>query len=221
MTIATAEVKPCSEEDRLQEVLIPFLAEAKPPMDKLDRLYTDLQRELTELLAYFGEKDGSIETLFGTIRTFAHGLQKAAAEMTRHALRDETDSTNIKPVNTVSTIESMSNKLDRHEAMLSAVTIKKPPPSGDMRSISKNGMLSPNIATMGRKKSMRGTLSRGEVDEAIRSIHGGVRRRERDTRERDTLSRGGGVRLSKMFLDGGQSIRGKDEGLPPLPKFER
>lgn len=50
------------------------------------------------------------------------------------------------------------------------------------------------------------TMTRGELDEAIRSIHGGVRRRER--REASMTSAAGSVKLSRMFLDGaGTSVR--------------
>lgn len=50
------------------------------------------------------------------------------------------------------------------------------------------------------------TMTRGELDEAIRSIHGGVRRRER--REASMTSTAGSVKLSRMFLDGaGTSVR--------------
>lgn len=50
------------------------------------------------------------------------------------------------------------------------------------------------------------TMTRGELDEAIRSIHGGVRRRER--REASMTSAAGSVKLSRMFIDGAGSIRG-------------
>jgi hypothetical protein len=50
------------------------------------------------------------------------------------------------------------------------------------------------------------TMTRGELDEAIRSIHGVVRRRER--REASMSSTAGSVKLSRMFLDGaGTSVR--------------
>lgn len=50
------------------------------------------------------------------------------------------------------------------------------------------------------------TMTRGELDEAIRSIHGGVRSRER--REVSMSSTAGSVKLSRMFLDGaGTSVR--------------
>jgi diaphanous 1 len=50
------------------------------------------------------------------------------------------------------------------------------------------------------------TMTRGELDQAIRSIHGGVRRRER--REASMSSAAGSVKLSRMFLDGaGTSVR--------------
>lgn len=215
-------VKPSEPDDALQEALIPFIAVVEPRMEKLNRLHADLQKELTGLLTYLGEKDGSVESLFNTILTFAHGLQKAAAEMTRHAVTNSTDITG-KPdkrvVMSEHTVNAMSSRLDKHEAMLSAVTIKKPSTSKP-----KLGPQPPRVpdeahldvvgGTIARgKRTMRGTLSRGELDEAIKSIHGGVRRRERET-----LGRGGGVRLSKMFLDGahagttgGGSVRVKVE----------
>ena len=49
-------------------------------------------------------------------------------------------------------------------------------------------------------------MTRGELDQAIRSIHGGVRRRER--REASMSGTAGSVKLSRMFLDGaGTSLR--------------
>lgn len=201
-------------------MLQPFVRSAQLRVDKLDRLNVDLQKELSSLLSFFGEKDGSVETLFSTVLTFAHGLQKAAAEMTRHALRDEEARVQqLKATEGVSrgTMDAMSQKLDKHEAMLSAVTIKKPKvsaggsagsyfphrappvPEAVTSTLAPPGLAVASDGTLARKKLARATLSRGELDEAIRSIHGGVKRRERDTLGR------GGVRLSKMFLDGGQS----------------
>jgi diaphanous 1 len=58
--------------------------------------------------------------------------------------------------------------------------------------------------TLARGPTM--TMKRGELDEAIRSIHGGVRRRER--REASMASVAGSVKLSRMFLDGAGSSRG-------------
>jgi hypothetical protein len=203
----TSLLKPAEPDDCLQEVLMPFVQLAEPLVEKLNRLHADLQQELSALLQYFGEKDGSIETLFSTILSFAHGLQRAAAEMTRHAA--ETTPKSIKPTEGVSdqTINAMSSKLDKHEAMLSAVTIKG--------HLAVSGPSAFGTLAQGRR-TVRGTLSRGELDDAIRSIHGGVRRRERET-----LGRGGGVRLSKMFLDGAHvgavgsgSIRIRDDGMP-------
>ena len=224
-TKTTLLLPPSCPEDALQEVLEPFVKTAQPQIDKLDRLNTDLQKELQSLLVFFGEKDGSIESLFSTVLTFAHGLQKAAAEMTRHALLDEeAKKQQAKAAEGVSkgTIDAMSKKLDSHEAMLSAVTIKRPKypihtnpgpgssgadgqgsyfpypappiPESTPSSLALRGASDGTLA----RRSVRGTLSRGELDEAIRSIHGGVKRRERDTLGK------GGVRLSKMFLDGGQ-----------------
>jgi diaphanous 1 len=63
-------------------------------------------------------------------------------------------------------------------------------------------------ATLARRTGLgTGTMTRGELDEAIRSIHGGVRRRER--REASmTSTAGSSVKLSRMFLDGaGSSVR--------------
>jgi diaphanous 1 len=61
-------------------------------------------------------------------------------------------------------------------------------------------------ATLRKGGSGVATMTRGELDEAIRSIHGGVRRRER--REASMTSAAGSVKLSRMFLDGaGTSVR--------------
>jgi hypothetical protein len=63
----------------------------------------------------------------------------------------------------------------------------------------------------------RGTLTRGEFDEAIRTIHGGARRRER--REASMASSmAGSVKLGRIFLDGsGTGTRQRAAGLGGKP----
>lgn len=221
-TRTASTLPPCDPDDQLQAVLQPFVAEAEPQVEKLDALYVDLQRELTGLTGYFGEKEGSVETLFSTVLAFGHSLQKAAAEMTKVALRDgQSTSTVISTSSkraedemlksTSTTLDAMSQRLDRHEAMASAVTVKMPSKPA------KTSLVPPPAIEAGRK-TMRGTISRGELDEAIRSIHGGVKRRER----REASMAGGTFRLSKMFLDGGRgSVRQSSntrpvEGIPGI-----
>ena len=180
----------------------PFLSTAMPQIEQLETLHTDLQRELASLLAYFGEKSGGDgakpEDLFGTILGFSAGLQKAAVEMTRHVVKEDKGykgrikAIPAKAKDAIPTIRSSNASTLKAAAASSASSLL---PSMEVQSVSQ--------ATV---RSIRGTMSRGDLDEAIRSIHGGVRRRERKD---GTVGRGGGVRLSKMFLDGGGSVRVK------------
>lgn len=203
-----AQASPCSDSDRLQEVLTPFVEQARPAMNHLRQLHLNLQKELGELLAYFGETDNTPEVLFSTILAFAHGLQKAATELTLR-LKDDRRPAQIRldgdDAVSQQAIDVMGQYLDRHEAMLSAVTIKQVPLSlntqpSDSAIAAQGEDISQGVAgTLGYGRK-RATLLRGDVDEAIRTIHGGVRRRERST-----VGRGGGIKLAKMFLDGAQS----------------
>jgi hypothetical protein len=99
-----------------------------------------------------------------------------------------------------------------------ASTLKALPTPSSLLPISdKSGSRLGRPGTIARRGTVRGTLSKGELDEAIRSIHGGVTRRERTMRDgAGTMSRSGGVRLSKMFLDGRGSVKVSGEKMSGL-----
>jgi hypothetical protein len=121
----------------------------------------------------------------------------------------------------------------------STSTLKDMKTAGEMRR-QRNVSASAGPLTLARNNPIsRQTLSRGDLDEAIRSIHGGVRRRDRTMRGASgTGSVIEGVRASRMMLDGTQSGTGKSRyltlgkgsvlrqqgggsilGVRPVPKF--
>lgn len=189
---------------------------------------TELQTDSISLLSFFGEgKDGKVEDLFGIISGFSAGLQKAAAEMSRHLISSKPDLKNkMKPEERVNgqarllaaaaaIIVIDSDEQDEKEKISgtsATSTLKALPAHSKFLSPDEAGPASRfgKMGTLARAKgTVRGTLSKGELDEAIRAIHGGVTKRERTVRE-GTMGRGGGVRLSKMFLDGKGSVKAPD-----------
>lgn len=231
---------PLTDVDALTSTLSPFVRIAEPQIDMLLRMRAELQTDATSLLGFFGEgKDGKIEDLFGIIAGFSAGLQKAAAEMSRHLLQASSSAKQVKGrPNPGERVNGQARLLAAAAAKITgdeADAEEKDKPAGHkiqgsdtsqastLKALPTPSLLLPpgekgqagtsrfgRMGTMARAKgTVRGTLSKGELDEAIRSIHGGVTRRERTMRE-GTMSRGGGVRLSKMFLDGKGSVKVPD-----------
>lgn len=203
--------------DRFPEVFKPFIPIAEKQTELLVKLLADLRAEVDSVKAYFAENpDGSIEELFNTVLSFAIGLQKAAAEMTKFMAVEETSATKSKPAARplgdlfgpqkpgILPLPSASASAGRPVASgLTRIPGQKvAAESGQRQSVS--GLAPP--ATDDIIRSVRGTMTRGDLDEAIRTIHGGVRRRERQEASTGGGSGGGGVRLSKMFLDGANGI---------------
>jgi diaphanous 1 len=178
--------------DELCATLEPFLIIAEPQGTKLVAMSADLQAEITTTIAYFGcnKDETKAEDLFNTILSFSNTLQKAAAEMTKHVLQPEIKRMAPSAGNGSTALLHAAARRESQASSGSVETIKQEKKEGLLAGI------------------RVGTLGRGDLDEAIRSIHGGVRRRER--REASTIGRG--VRLSKMFLDGGGSVRGHPSG---------
>jgi hypothetical protein len=134
----------------------------------------------------------AVEEIFTTILSFALTLQKAAVEMSKYP--------DPRPPSSKAA----------NEAAVTAVTVAKGKakvPILHTTTPSSGSDTTPTGTTVraGPGAGMIGTMKRGELDEAIRSIHGGVRRRER--REASMASTAGSVKLSRMFLDGKGSVR--------------
>jgi diaphanous 1 len=194
-TRSALTIPPVNSNDELQSILQPFIDTSTPQIIKLDKLYNDLQSELRVTMKYFGidMADSKPEDLFNTTLSFSNNLQKAAAEMTKHALKPHPIRLSPRP---------SPNGIDTSSALLHAAARR-----GSQASSSSVENIKPDKERIDIVPATKrfGTMARGDLDEAIRSIHGGVRRRER--REASTIGRG--VRLSKIFLDGGGSVRGK------------
>lgn len=190
---ACAELPHLSPQDPLIHHLQSFVNKTTPQIDQLKILHRDLVAELGSLQVFFAEKpDSPVEEIFTTILSFALTLQKAAVEMSKYP--------DPRPPSS-----KYANK-----AAITAVTVTKGKakvPTLHTTTPSSGSDTTPTgtIVRAGPEAGVIGTMKRGELDEAIRSIHGGVRRRER--REASMASTAGSVKLSRMFLDGKGSVR--------------
>lgn len=176
--LASAEIAHLTPEDPFLSTLRSFVAKTSPRIDELKQLHQDLLDELASVLAFFAEKpNSSVEQVFSTVLTFGFGFQKAAAEMSK--LPPE------KPISLPTEVP--------------AVHVSQPTKGEDDAT--------PTGTLAATPIAIRGSLTRGEFDEAIRTIHGGARRRER--REASMASSiAGSIKLSRMLLDGsGTSAR--------------
>ncbi|KAL7410280.1 hypothetical protein BDY24DRAFT_186432 [Mrakia frigida] len=179
------DLKASPPADRFIPVMFKFSEEAAMSVERIKRMGAAIDGDLKGLLAYFGEPSEGPEStrpedFFAMVLSFSIALQKAAAEVTKH----------LAP----SVIVSSKPSYGLRPSNLSYTTASGTP---------SNSLLSPplNSSTSSTK-----SVGKGDLDEAIRSLHGGQRReRERDAvREQPTRP------LSKIFLDGssGNSIRG-------------
>jgi diaphanous 1 len=180
---------PAGPSDEMIAILEPFILTAQPKISKLARLHMDVQTDLASLATYLGCGKDEIrpEEILSIVVSFSSILQKAASEMAKHPLE-------VKP----SLPPPLSSlQLDGSGVLLLAAARRETQASSGSAETIKL-----KFDEEGMIRSV-GTMNRGDLDQAIRSIHGGVRRRER--REASTIGRG--VRLSKIFLDGGGCVK--------------
>lgn len=153
----------------------PFITQVTPSVKALQNMGSKVDEELKTLLRYYGEQpDGGADSMkpedfFGLVMSFASALQKAALDMQIVRPRHE----NVSP-STMLIDETASTTTSQ---------------LGPSKSTS-SGMLSVP-GSQGRAAGQR-TIGRGDLDEAIRSLHN-AHRRERTERARP---------VSKIFLDG-------------------
>lgn len=188
---AITELNLLPPDDPLRPVLQGFIDKTTPQIDKLKRLHADLLAELTSLLAYFAEKaDQPVENVFATILSFALGLQKAAAEMAK-----------------------IPGTIKRKPFRAAAAAVPAVHHAGPSDTSSNGGDVTPTgTITLDDQSSASALgITRGEFDEAIRTIHGGARRRERQEASMAS-SMAGSIKLSRMFLDGKGTTRGSVTG---------
>ncbi|WVQ76867.1 hypothetical protein IAR50_006541 [Cryptococcus sp. DSM 104548] len=198
---ATTTLSLLNSSEPLHTLLTEFLTNAKPQSTNLQKLHHEVLSELQHLLQYFGYKttpgnpfpqaadadkagkgdEGQgAEEFFGMISSFGRALEKAGAEMSAHMLKaNATGST------TTSTTTSPST------------TAPSPAPRSRPNEASpasfNNPFFQPNrpdASLSARKLSARNTLSRGELDETIKTIRGGVGRRERQEMSGGTTGMG-------------------------------
>lgn len=195
---ASAEISNLTPDDPFLPILQAFITKSHPEIEKLKQLHRDLLTELSSVLVYFAEKPGSqVEDIFLTVLTFALALQKAAGEMSKYP----------------DLPSSQASKAPRKPPAIGPEpVIHVAGPSGTDETDENDGTPTGTVAQsqvglgLGVPDSLltetgrRGTLTRGEFDEAIRTIHGGARRRER--REAMAGSMAGSVKLGRIILDG-------------------
>lgn len=192
----TASLVSQDSSDRFSSAFGPFVISANKEAQRLAVLQADLKAEIESVKSFFAERaDAGIEDLLNTILTFAIGLQKAAEEMTKFidiegTLKGSQGSGMAGKSNT-------ATSPDRKEVNAGKLLVPHTPHNTAVRG--------PGIQSTHTNASS-GFTRRGDLDEAIRTIRGGVRRRERQEASMGgTMGRagaGGGTRLSKMFLDG-------------------
>ncbi|ODN75497.1 hypothetical protein L202_06627 [Cryptococcus amylolentus CBS 6039] len=184
---ATTTLTLLDSSEPLHTLLTEFLGKAVPQSANLQKTHHQVLSELHHLLRYFGYKSSSAnpfpqavdadkggekdegqgaEEFFGMISSFGRALEKAGAEMSAHMIK-----ANMTGSTTASTSKAVSSP-----APAPRQRSNEPAPSSFT-----NPFLQPNRAdqSSARKLSARNTLSRGELDETIKTIRGGVGRRER------------------------------------------
>jgi len=158
-------------DDQFIPVMKKFSLDANDSVGALKKMGQSLDSELRSLLAYYGETPNKIDALkpedfFGLILTFSSSLQKAAVE-----------------------VRDISPTIVLPSTVAAPKAINEPEPEPTVK-----GLLVPTMKSQGHAAGGRQTLSRGDLDQAIRSMRDG-KRRTRPDRERP---------LSKIFLDGGR-----------------
>ncbi|KZV82357.1 FH2-domain-containing protein [Exidia glandulosa HHB12029] len=161
--------------DRFNLIMEPFVFQVTPSVEALQNMGAKVDEELKALLRYYGEQpDAGSDSLkpedfFGLVMSFASALQKAALDMQIVRPRHE----NVSP-----------------STMLIEETQSATPSELRPSTSASSGMLSVP-SSQGRAAGQR-TIGRGDLDEAIRSLHH-AHRRERPRP------------VSKIFLDGNSS----------------
>lgn len=254
--ISTSTAK--HDDDQFPSTISPFVKIAEPQLKKLWAMHSNVKEELASLLTFFGEDaEAKPEELFATILAFSSSLNRAAADQTRHLVkpdrqaRDKVDSgvnlllaaqrtgASEVDVGTADPGSAHTAQPSGTSSGSSASTLKDLKSVGEDRR-SRNVSSGSGPLTLARNNPVnRQSLSRSQLNEAIQSIHGGVRRRDRTMRGvNGNGSVMEGVRTSKMMFDGTQGGTGKSRyltvgkgtansvlgsssilGLPPIAKI--
>jgi len=157
-------------DDRFLGVMEPFVSQAGPMVDALRNMCKTVENDLHSLLQYYGENPESFES---TKPEDFFALVMAFSTALNKAAIETLDAQSKNPVD-----RTPSNRIQ-----ISAPTNTATPTS----SWSANTLVSPDEHR---------TISRGDLDEAIRSIRNGSQRRTRPTARP----------LSRIFLDGSRPI---------------
>ena len=230
-TLASISAMPKQDEDdAFTETIKPFIHTAEPQLATLWKMHADVRAEWASLLIFFGEDESAkAEELFSTVVAFSSSLNRAAAEQTKHLVKPVPEKQNKQAdggINLLLAAQRTGASDAQGLTPQTSHTSHTAQPSGTstgssastLKDVSRANKASETDArprrvssgagalTLARNNPLsRQTLSRGQLDEAIRSIHEGAKRRDRTMRGQG--GRGSvveGVRLSKMMLDGTQ-----------------
>ncbi|WVQ93958.1 hypothetical protein IAU59_001036 [Kwoniella sp. CBS 9459] len=183
-------------EDALRPILHEFLEMSAPQVQHLRSAHGKIKADLADLLRYFGQKaennvDNAAEELFGLLSSFARSLEKAGAEMSARLLKADYTGTSMVSTTSIDSsatgyaaVPAGSQDNTPIGTVALAITAPEHDEGGHSTSLS-DGCLThkpPQSPTMGelllashpqsRPSRFRHTLTRGEFDEAIRTIHG-------------------------------------------------
>ncbi|KAJ6583786.1 hypothetical protein B0H10DRAFT_2168123 [Mycena sp. CBHHK59/15] len=176
--------------DQFIRVMQPFLAEVGPSVIALKNMGNSLDGELRSLLSYYGENPDSSEApkpedFFGLISSFSSSLQKCALEV--HDAEMKLMPAIQKPAISEPAEDAPSESVKSYTFLFTRSQSSHP-----VQTIKAPQDPAPPALALPQAGSQGGSVSRGDLDQAIRSMRDG-KRRARPSRP-----------LSKIFLDGGR-----------------
>ncbi|KAF9506490.1 hypothetical protein BS47DRAFT_1399443 [Hydnum rufescens UP504] len=192
LELSACKAPPVGHDDRFIPVMEEFMRDARGEVNALEHAGIALRNELTAVLVYFGESTRDLsssepgskpEDFFALIVTFSSSLQKAALEM--HDAQSPAPL--VLPVATTAVVGSKDKDKSMKELLEERGPLSDLP---DLRTPSGGGS---TLRGTNRTVKTHDHLSvgRGDLDQAIRSLRDGQRRKERTS-----------APLNKMFLDG-------------------
>lgn len=193
--------------DRFGPVMSKFADEAAGTVERIRKMGGEIEGDLKGLLAYFGEQTEGPEStrpedFFSMVLSFSLALQKAAAEVTKHLAPPTASSSK-----TVSVVRSCPSLPCLHTDLTSLVSQSYRTPTTTLKPPgvpASSHLAPPPTITLAPSSGGAKNVGKGDLDEAIRSLHGG-QRRERERQDRDRP-------LSKIFIDGSSAGAGSIRG---------
>lgn len=200
---------PALADTGLRSCMARFVVKAAPVVQAMSAILEDLDCRLKLLATFFAQKpDETPEALFDIVASFTAQLQQAALEMASRMQKTP-------PSSSTRSSSALQTVLPTHEREGSTLSVESTGSDKTARDRTPRNTLSrmPLIVEPGAS-GVAGLEAKGGLDEAIRTVRNGVRRRER---EASSLGGAQAVRLSRMFWDGSTRAgpKGKLLGITP------